>query len=286
MTFDGSCRWVLPIGAVVEHISNSRPSFVVQGINSQRRFNGSVIMRWTLSPWEVSLIVLPMWLIIVVAGEMLQARKAEKLESLVGQQFIYSLLLGSAFLMAIVTYTGWWKEVGLQSAWNLNNLKVLILPALALGAIWTIAFVRGLPSGTTLFVAGSNTLLIGVSEELMFRGIFFYGSQSSFGLRPTLVLSAMVFGLCHTANGLITGKLRQALEQVVFNTMFGLWIVALRTYLNTIIPLMLVHWLWDLGLFAAAPAKTSSPKFAPIRDLMPFGLEILLFGYGIWLLYG
>ena len=247
------------------------------------RLERRIGMTRELEPWAISLIVLIVWMIIILGGVILQAGRTS-LQDLVSKHIVYSFVAAPIFLLAVVAYTEWWRQVGLQPDGSINNLKVLAMPALALVVIWAVAFSRGLPGGTTLTLIGANTLLVGFSEELMFRGILFYGSKMSFGFMGAVVVTSVLFGLMHDMNSLITGNKKQAIFQAFFTTVFGFWIVALRAYLNTIIPLVVIHWLWDFGLFAAAPVKAASVDAAPTRSMLLLAVEIALFGYGFWLL--
>jgi membrane protease YdiL (CAAX protease family) len=253
---------------------------------------------WEVTPWIMSLAVLIVWMVIVLGGEIFQAGGTASLEGLISKHLVYSFVVAPILLLAIIAYAGWWREVGLQFEGSINNLKVLVMPGLAVIVVWAIAFSSGLPWGRTLIVVGANTLLVGFSEEIMFRGILFYGSQSSFGFRWAVVITAAIFGLSHALNGLITGKPKQAVEQAFLATLFGFWFVALRVHLNTIIPLIVIHWLWDFGIFAIlgeqrrgllrsgrSPATLQAVEAAPIKDMLPLACEIVLFAYGLWLLY-
>jgi membrane protease YdiL (CAAX protease family) len=200
---------------------------------------------------------------------------------------VYCLAVASIFLLAAIAYTGWWREVGLQPDGTTSNFMVLIAPGVAIIVIWIVAFRRRLPGGATLLLAGTNTLLVGFSEEVMFRGIFFHATKTSFGYAWAVAITAGVFGLMHILNGLITGKPIRAVEQAFLTILFGFWIGAVRLYLSTIYPLIIIHWFWDFALFAAAPPKTAPANngSASIVFLLPIALAIALFTYGLWLLH-
>jgi membrane protease YdiL (CAAX protease family) len=238
-------------------------------------------MSFEPSPWIVSLVVLIVWTVVVVGGEILQAGGTTSLENMISK-VSYSLIAAPTLLLVLVAYTGWWREVGLLP-WTISNPAVLVAPAFAIIAVWIVAFRRGLPRGTTL--VGANSLLVGFSEELMFRGLLFYGIQSSFGSRWAVVVTAVIFGLVHSLNGALTGKWNQAAEQAVLNVFSGFWLGVLRVYLNSIIPLIVIHWLWDFGLFAGGSRKTASVKSASLGDIVPLACELTLFLYALWLLY-
>jgi membrane protease YdiL (CAAX protease family) len=241
-------------------------------------------MTWQFSPLTISLITLIVWAIIVLAGEMLQAGRAVSLERLVSKHLVYSLVAAPIFLLAIIAYTGWWREVGLQFEGSINNIKLLVVPALAIIVIWVVAFRRRLHRSKTLIVSGTNTFVVGVSEELMFRGILFYGCQAAFGSRWAVVVTAIPFGLIHALNGLITGKPGQAIVQAFFATVFGFWIAVLRVHMDTIIPLIMIHWLWDFGLAAGrTDAKSVKTVSKSVGGVLPLACEAVLFAYGLWL---
>jgi membrane protease YdiL (CAAX protease family) len=244
-------------------------------------------MVWELNPLMVALIVLIVWMIITVGGELWQAGGRTGVENLMSNHLVYCLSVASIFLLAAVAYTGWWREVGLQPDGTTSNFMVLIAPGLAVIVIWVVAFRRRLPEGTTLLLAGVNTLLVGFSEEVMFRGILFHATETFFGYAWAVAITAAVFGLMHALNGLITGKPVRAVEQAFLTILFGFWIGAVRLYLSTIYPLIIIHWLWDFGLFAAAPSKTAPADNSPASKifLLPIAIAIALFAYGLWLLH-
>ena len=119
-------------------------------------------MNWELSPWIISLIVLVIWLVIVFGGEILQARGTTSLESMVSK-VSYSLIVAPLFLLAVIAYKGWWREVGLLPG-STDKLPALILPVLGIIVIWSIAFRRGSSRDANLPLVGANTLLIGLSR--------------------------------------------------------------------------------------------------------------------------
>lgn len=236
------------------------------------------------SPLTISILVLIVWVIIVFGGERLQTGADEAMQDLISKQFLYRMLIAPLFLLAVIAYEGWWREVGLEPGLGFGDAKLLAVPALMLVVIWTIAFSRKFLQGKRLVFAGANTFLVGISEELMFRGVFFYGVQSAFGAKWGVVITTLSFGLVHILNGLITGKPQQALLQAFFASLFGFWVVALRMRIGTIIPLIIIHWLWDFGL-AIAPESGQEAKTMSIKKFLPLGLDLAMFGYGLWLLY-
>ena len=137
-----------------------------------------------------------------------------------------------------------------------------------------IVLSANLPSMKILMIVIINTLMVGINEELMFRGILFYGASSSFGIWRAVWITAIIFGSVHILNSLITGDFRESILQVFFAGTFGIWAVALRIRLNTIIPIIIIHWFWDCLAFLANS----------IWDLALLPFSLILFIYGLWLL--
>ena len=244
-------------------------------------------MAWDLNPLIAALVVLVVWMIITVGGELWQAGGRTGVENLMSNHPVYCLAVASIFLLAAVAYAGSWREVGLQPDGTTSNFMFLIAPVLAVFVIWIVALRRPLPAGAGLLLAGVNTLLVGFSEELMFRGILFHATRTSFGAAWAIAITAAIFGLMHVLNGLITGKPVRAIEQAFLTVLFGYWIGAVRLYLSTIYPLIIIHWLWDFGLFAASPSRSAPADSGPASKLflLPIAIAIALFAYGLWLLH-
>ncbi len=225
--------------------------------------------------WPVSLEIFLVWLIIVVGGGVLQVRgKPTQLDELVKSQIIFGVLVAVVFLSGIISSLKWWAQVGWKSPNNLRNFRLLWLPTLLLLFLLVNILFRGLPPTLVLLIIIINTLMVGISEELMFRGILFHGASSSFGIWRAVWITAIVFGSVHTLNGLITGDFKASVIQAFFAGMFGVWTVALRVRLDTVIPLIIIHWLCDCLAFLTDSSE----------GLVLLSFSFILFFYGIWLL--
>ncbi len=226
-------------------------------------------------PWPTSLAIFIIWLIVVVGGGFLQVKgQPTQLDEIVKNQIMYGVLVAMAFLTGVITHLKWWPQVGWKGPDNLRDLRLLWPPALLLFSLLLFVLYTGLPPTRVLMLVIVNTLMVGISEELMFRGILFHGASSSFGIWRAVWITAIIFGSVHTLNGLITGDFRASTIQAFFAGMFGVWVVALRVRLDTIIPIIIIHWLWDCLAFL-----TNSHG-----DLVLLPFALILFTYGLWLL--
>jgi hypothetical protein len=225
--------------------------------------------------WPISLVIFIVWLSFIVGGGLLQIKGHHiQLERLVEKQIMFGELVEIVFLTGVITYLRWWPQVGWKCPNNFRDLRLLWPPALSLLFMLMIVLCANLPSFSVLMIVIINTLMVGINEELMFRGILFYGASSSFGIWRAVWITAIIFGSVHILNSLITGDFRDSILQAFFAGTFGIWAAALRIRLNTIIPVIIIHWFWDCLAFLANS----------IWDLALLPFSLILFIYGLWLL--
>ena len=173
-----------------------------------------------------------------------------RLDNVVGEQIVVALVIAPLFLFGFIALFKW-KDVGLQAPQSAQSLFILWLPALYILLFLSLAASRGFPDDQVVVFILLNTLLVGVSEELMFRGVFFKGAYSRFSLWKAVWITSIVFGGMHVLNVIITGDFVSALWQALQVTVIGVWFMAVRLYTGSILPAMFVHWLWDFSVFMA-----------------------------------
>jgi membrane protease YdiL (CAAX protease family) len=171
-----------------------------------------------------------------------------------------------------------------------------LVPALFVVAFLGAAIALGLPPAQMVIFTLVNSLLVGVSEELMFRGIIFRGvlAQPQFNIWPAIWLTAIVFGAIHALNGFMTGDFIAALAQAITAAMSGFWLHAIRLRTKSLYPAMLIHGLWDFALFvfvtsiaALGTAAQSAAEPTLVQKLViPLLMPLPLVLYGLWLLRG
>jgi hypothetical protein len=242
------------------------------------------------NPWILSLAVFVVWVLIVFGGELLQAGGTTALDDLVASHIVVALVVAPAFLFAVVAYLKWWKPVGLQAPRPARSLLLLWLPVLYITAFLTLGAVRGLPSSNVIVIVLINALLVGISEELMFRGFLWHGASSRYSFWASVALTAAVFGGIHALNGIITGDFGGAVVQAIQAMLFGVWMLALRLRQSSIIPAMIIHGLWDFAVFTTAQAGAAGAQpggpVPVLAYLFPVIVEFPLFLWGLWLLRG
>ena len=161
--------------------------------------------------------------------------------------------IGLAMLLtAVVAILIWWRQVGF-SKHERGSLKFIVPPLLLSCGYLVAAAVIGQgflgTSGVNqLLLVLLVTLLIGFTEELMFRGILFFGAESRFKALWGAIISAVIFGLFHFINLLGGQGFGWTVSQVVHAASDGFMYAALRLITGSMWPVMLLHGLWDLGV--------------------------------------
>ncbi|HOZ32109.1 MAG TPA: CPBP family intramembrane metalloprotease [Tabrizicola sp.] len=199
-----------------------------------------------------------------------------------------SLATASLFLLVVVVLLRWWREVGLAKGPQRGTLRVIWPWLLFLALFAASALNAGLPpASVTLFIL-ANTMMVGWSEEVMFRGVWLRGLHRSFGIWVAILGSSLIFGAMHVLNVFLTGDLRGAVLQAAAAFLSGVFLAAVRLRTGSLWTGIVLHGLWDAGTFlvaAGGAATTTAEAAAPagVTALGDYGsivmsLPLLLLG--------
>lgn len=233
------------------------------------------------------IIVLSIWIFITLGGELLQAETYARINDLISQQIIITLIIAVVFLFFISGYLYRWQGLGLCLPSSLIALRVLWLPLIYLVLMLSIATLQGFPESRIVLIVLCNAMLIGISEELMFRGILFKAAYTRLPPWKAIWFTSIIFGAIHALNALITGDFTAALMQSLLATSSGIWFIAIRIRTASLIPVMIIHGLWDFSVFMLANGSGSAETESLSAEFQIF-LQVIftipLFLYGIYLL--
>lgn len=156
--------------------------------------------------------------------------------------------VGSVIGLIAVAVLGWWRPVFIEERrlprWTWV-FPIVMLVAIAAGISYGNLADKGL-SYTLMLLIGC--LFIGVSEELMFRGIGVTAfRQAGFTEGKVALWTCVLFGLAHATNIFSEGV--GALPQVLITAVAGYFFYVTRRVSGLLIVSMIVHGLWDFGLF-------------------------------------
>jgi membrane protease YdiL (CAAX protease family) len=197
-----------------------------------------------------------------------------------------SLAAASLFLLAVVILFRWWGEVGLAQGPQPGTLRVIWPWLLFLALFAGSALNAGLPPASVTIFILVNTMLVGWSEEVMFRGIFLRGLHRSFGVWIAILGSSAIFGAIHLLNVFLTGDLNGAVMQAAAAFLSGVFLTAVRLRTGSLWTGIVLHGLWDAGTFLVAAGATATAAAAP-APLAAYGSVVLslpLFLLGLFFL--
>ncbi|WP_327711731.1 CPBP family intramembrane metalloprotease [Streptomyces sp. NBC_00464] len=176
------------------------------------------------------------------------------------------------FVAAVVTWLGWWGEVLRYRAPVRRWVRWVPLSMLAVALIgmnYGHLADQSLSLVASLLVLG---VFVGFGEELMFRGIGVHVfRRAGFTEGKVALYSSLVFGLAHVSNAF--GEGAQALVQALIVSTSGYFFYLCLRVGGVILLPMLVHGLWDTGLFSNLVGDTPQ---ASVRTALFVVLQVAL----------
>ena len=161
-------------------------------------------------------------------------------------QMLLGLVAISAVLLAVIRLLGIQKELGM-TRWLQNGKKLLwLLPmwVLSTGNLWGGVGLRY--DAVTTVMAVLSFLLVGVAEEIIFRGFLFNGMRRTGSLTVAVVVSAITFGMGHIVNLLTGHATMETLVQVLFAIAWGFLFTFAYLKGGSLLPCIAIHGLIDV----------------------------------------
>lgn len=234
--------------------------------------------------------IFAVWMTITVVGGQVFSAGNTSLLGVITGGFGWPFAAAAAFLFLMIALTCW-PGLGLGPARPARALLVLWVPLLYIAGFVAVAASLGLPPLPVIGIIVLNCLLVGLSEELMFRGILLQAARAVLPFWSAVIGSTLVFGAVHSLNVLLTGELMPALVQSAAAFLSGFVFVAIRLCTGSLWPGVIVHGLWNAGTFlmlaagdgamlrsATTAAASPAAYLLPVLLVLPNGL------YALWLL--
>lgn len=233
------------------------------------------------SPISFALILLVLWATITLYGTIfLAGGKVVKIDEIISSQPIYSIFLACFVLLVYIITRKLTTDVGFNSTFNLKHW-IFIYPIFMISLLLLFVLWKGNIDGTTLFLILANTFVVGISEELMFRGILLNSFVQKYSYLQSIVIVSLLFGSVHVFNGFVSGDFVGATRQAFMATFSGLIFMALRIKTINIIPAIIIHWLWDFGIFSYITFVPKEAKSEPLLFIFSLFLGITPIIFGI-----
>lgn len=170
------------------------------------------------------------------------------------RQFHIALIVVLAVQVVYITRRGWWRSVMFDEARS-TSPWLLVLPFFVLVLAGAQFVQDGLSDAPRAYWIGMTVtmVLVGITEELTFRGILVVGARETFGSeRSVLVTSSVLFGLFHLPNWLLGQDGVTTLRQVVTTALMGAVFYGLRRGSRTLIACIVLHAMYDWLLIQGA----------------------------------
>ena len=198
--------------------------------------------------------------------------------------FIVTEALLATGLLIIVALLRWGRVTGLRGPADPAGMRLAIWitsPALLLVALAWIGFVvmaDGRPFATSLWSIAVLSLLIGLFEELLFRGVLLHGLRSRMTAGWAIIGSGIIFGLFHAVNAVVGQNLALTAIQMAGATGLGLFFAAVTVQARSLWPAVALHALWDAFALSAPVAFALLPQADPTALPQPGPQAMILPG--------
>jgi len=173
--------------------------------------------------------------------------------------------IGVVIVVLAISLLRWWPVV-LREELRTRRWVWIVPITLLVASIATIDYSRLATAGVALGVGLLvGTLFIGVSEELLFRGVVLTFLRDRYREWIAATVTAVLFGAIHFLAGPV---------QIVASAIFGYLLYYVRRVSGGIVMPILVHTAWDFSVFTAY--TTATPAVDDDTSLILFLLSVVL----------
>ena len=172
-------------------------------------------------------------------------------------------------LIGIIAVLGWYDVTRIRGPIDRKGVKsffwLAALPMLAslLMGISLFSIEQDFSPIIVLITVLVLNLLVGLSEELLFRGILFGALRQRHSLITAIFLSSFIFGLAHMPNLGLGQSLPLTLYQVINAMILGALFCAITLQTNSIWPAVFLHMMWNSGIMLTQfVSETLTPQTA------------------------
>ncbi len=184
-----------------------------------------------------------------------------------------------ATLSACFFYRKFFRGTGFKKpVWNIYIVEFLIV-ALTMGFLQITTGDYTHTDMKLLWTIVGTMLLVGIGEEMLFRGILFTAFRERQGVYKAILISAGVFGFLHSTN-LVGGEAFGATVLQVFSAavagVLNAW-VFYKT--KNLIPTMLYHWCFDMFILLGMIAPANTETVSGIQSILTTGAALVILGF-------
>ena len=168
----------------------------------------------------------------------------------IATSLVLPLLLGAVFLVATITWMGWWRPVMTEPrlghfGWVMWLVFVVMVGFILVNAVYTN---WSAVTGIHLLFLIAVGVLVGFNEEALTRGILVVGWRGSTSNEVWVWFwTVFLFGVMHLPNGFFGAGFVASSAQVGFAFLAGSGFYLIRRISGTLLIPMIIHGAWDFA---------------------------------------
>lgn len=195
-------------------------------------------------------------------------------EQMIPGGLLYGIFLVFTYFYAKRTKTTW-NDMGFHGAYVLKSLFIGFLATSGyLVAVGIFQLPLNYPSAIDISILLIFTLLIGTTEETLFRGYIQANFQKEMSQMKAVLLTGILFAILHIPSYIVSGNYLNVVSLPSL-ILIGLILGFIRIHTGNIYGVILAHATWDFYQFLFTPTITTS------TDLMTL-LAVLVASSGMW----
>jgi membrane protease YdiL (CAAX protease family) len=182
--------------------------------------------------------------------------------------------LSVLFVIGVITYLRWWKPV-IHDDKPVNGWVKIVPALLVVSVIGTTSYSNIVDQRTGLVLALlASTALVGLGEELMFRGLGVVAFRDAgFTEGKVALWTSVIFGAVHMTNVFTEGP--GAFLQAAVVSITGYFFYLSRRSFGTILVPVIIHGLYDFSIFSHAIGLDENK--GDVQSLVPMLIGLILF---------
>lgn len=218
-----------------------------------------------------------LWIILHVVG----VSVTDGISESIGMPYLITVFYAVAMLVALVMFmkkNDFMEQYGLCKFGGSYKEFLFFIP---LVAICTVNFWNGVAIEGTVgecVIAAAAKGIVGIVEELIFRGLLFVHMCRS-NVKSAIIVSSLTFGVGHIVNLLNGAPVFDTVCQIIYACAIGFCFTVVFYVGKSVVPSIMAHFVVNAsGAFGAASADMQTHIIATIF------LTLVSAGYGAWLL--
>ena len=216
------------------------------------------------------------WIVIYVIG----FANSDSISEAMGVPKLLTVLVGiilAIILLRFIRKNQLCEYYGLCRGQGKSSEFLYFVPLMIMSSVnlWNGVTIRASAIEIILFIL--SMCLVGILEEVIFRGLLFKGMCKS-NVMSAIIVSSITFGMGHIVNLFLGEPVFDTLLQLVYASAIGFCYTAIFYTSNSIYPCIISHAVVNsTSIFAVEPT-------GKMQILITIVQTVLGVGYGVWLL--